>query len=91
MSEPYANLCCRMISLAVQTVFARGCRRAVRAQPRPEDLRIVLAFLSAQAAAAPAPVLDRLVRPDVVARFKPLSGGVPGTRAYSNPIPTTIR
>lgn len=89
MSEPYANLYCRMINLAVQTVFARGRRGAVGTQPRPEDLWIAPAVLSARAV-APAPGVDRLVRPDEGARFKPLSSSLLLKRMDSDPMPRTV-
>jgi hypothetical protein len=79
-----------MISLAIQTLFLRGRRRATGTQRRPEGLRIAPAFLSARAAAATAAVADHPVGLIEVARFKPPSGGVPGAGADSNPMPTTI-
>jgi hypothetical protein len=79
-----------MISPAIQTVLVRGRRRAAGTQRRPECLRIAPAFLSARTAAATAAAADHLVGLIEVARIKPLSGGVPGARVDSNPMPKTI-
>ena len=79
-----------MISLAIQTVFVRGRRCAVRTQRRPEDLRIVSAFLSARAAATTAPAVDRLGGPEEVARFELSLEGVRETGVDSNPVPTSV-
>jgi len=79
-----------MNSRAVQFVFASAlCAGTAQTWPKPPQV-IARAFLSARQVAVRASAVDRLVKPHEVARFKLLSGGVPGTGVGSNPMTATL-
>jgi hypothetical protein len=88
MSGPFVKLVRRMISRTIQSVFAPAVGAAI-ARAWRGGLWIALAFLFTRPAATQAPAVDRVVRSDEVARFKP-PPGVLGAAVDSNSLATSV-
>lgn len=88
MSEPFVKLVRRMISSTIQSVFAPTVGAAIARAWRGGPW-IAPAFLFTRPAAAQAPAVNRVVRPDEVGRFKP-PPGVLGAAVDSNSLVTSV-